>query len=345
MTPQRPGTPSVLRPRPHHPILRRSARSLQFGVGPGGSIEVSGADPALGRLLLGWHGGQPAGDFVARAVAAGVDEPVAHCVLDELCDAGALVDATSHDRMLAARADAHVLVTGDGPLLAGVAAALAAAGVGRLAVVGQGVVLAEDVGPFTNSDRGRPRAAAAARAVRRVAPDTPCEPVVPRGRVDLVVLTDRLQPEQRPTSPHLLVRLVDGLGLVGPLVLPGRSTCLRCLDLHLAAGDPCWPTVAADMLGKVGTADPATAAATAGIAAAQALAALDALVGTGPEPPTLDGVLEIDPRRGTLRRGHWPPHPRCSCGAARGRPDRLPDRVPGDLPSGGEDPSAQINDR
>lgn len=334
---QPPAAPSVLRPRPHHPILRRSAQSLQFGVGPGGSVEVSGADPALGRLLLDWRGGQASEEFVARAVAAGVDEPVAHAVLDELRDAGALVDAAAHDRVVAARADAHVLVTGDGPLLAGVATTLAAAGVGRLAVVGEGVVLAEDVGTFTDSDRGRPRAAAAARAVRRAAPDTPCEPGVPRGRVDLVVLTDRLHPEQQPTTPQLLVRLVDGLGLVGPLVLPGRSACLRCLDLHLAAGDPCWPTVAADMAGKVGTADPATAAATAAIAAAQALAALDAFVGTGPAPPTLDGILEIDPRRGTLRRGHWPPHPRCTCGAARRRSDRLPAHE--------ADPSAQISDR
>ncbi|MDQ2708904.1 MAG: TOMM precursor leader peptide-binding protein, partial [Actinomycetota bacterium] len=162
----------------------------------------------------------------------------------------------------------------------------------------------------------RPRGAAAVRAVHRVAPDVRCEARTPRGRADLVVLTDQLHPDHHPVDlPHLLVRLADGLGLVGPLVLPGRTACLRCVDLHLAARDPCWPTVAADLVGRVGSASPAAMAATAALAAEQALAAVDAVVAAGPPPPTLDGVLELDARRGTLRRQHWPPHPRCSCRA------------------------------
>lgn len=299
-------------------------RSVQFGIGPGGSVEVSGTEPVLRELLLGWHGGQPVDEFVARAVASGVEEAAARGLLDDLQAAGALVDATRHDRVLAARTDAHVLVTGGGPLLAGVAGVLGASGVGKLTVSGDGVVLADDVGAFTASDRGRPRTAAAIRAVRRVAPDVRCERDVARGRVDLVVLTDRLHPEQRPSVPHLLVRLVDGLGTVGPLVLPGRSACLRCVDMHAAAGDPCWPTVAADMAGRVGSADPSTAAATAAVAGAQVLAALDSIVGSEPAPPTLDGVLEVDPRQGTIARQPWPPHPRCPCRAAMNTADQLP---------------------
>jgi bacteriocin biosynthesis cyclodehydratase domain-containing protein len=308
--------PVVLRPRPHHPILRRSGESLQFGVGPGGSVEVSGADAAMRELLLSWHGGQPVARFLALAAASGIEEPEARAVLHELRAAGALIDSTGHDRIVAARAAAHVLVTGEGPLLASVASVLAASGVGRLAISGEGVVLAEDVGSFTTSDRGRPRVAAAVEAVRRAAADVHCEPRSPRDRVDLVVLTDRLHPEERPTAPHLPVRLVDGLGVVGPLVLPGRSACLRCIDLHLAAGDPSWPTVAADMAARVGSPDPATAAATAAIAGAQVLAALDSVVGTGLAPPTLDGMLEVDPRSASIVRRPWPPHPHCACGAA-----------------------------
>lgn len=306
-----------LRPRPHHPVLRRSAESLQFGVGPGGSVEVRGGDPALRRLLLEWRGDQPVDDLVRRAVEAGVPEPEVRSVLAELRRAGALVDSAGADRVLAARAAAHVLVTGDGPLLPGVTSTLAAAGVGRLSIAASGTVLAEDVGTFADLDRGHPRAEAAVRAVHRVAPDVRCTPRPPQGRVDLVVLTDALHPEHgSSTTPHLQVRLIDGLGLVGPLVLPGRTACLRCLDLHLAAGDPCWPTVAADLAGRVGSAGPATVAATAALAAEQALTALDAVVAAGPAPPTLDGVLELDVRRGTLRRVRWPAHPRCSCGTS-----------------------------
>ena len=133
------------------------------------------------------------------------------------------------------------------------------------------------------------------------------------------------------------MRLVDGLGLVGPLVLPGRTACLRCLDLHLAAADPCWPTVAAALVGLVGTAGPATVAATAALAAEQALTALDASAAAGPPPPTLDGVLELDTRRGGLRRRHWPPHPGCSCGAGHRDRAGLSRRGPcGEPEDGGE---------
>jgi hypothetical protein len=103
-------------------------------------------------------------------------------------------------------------------------------------------------------------------------------------------------------------------------VLPGRSACLRCLDLHRAAADPCWPTVAARLAGWVGSAGPATVVATAALAVEQALLAVDAVFGAEP-PPTLDGVLELDLRRGGLRRRRCAPHPDCRCGAAHTHPD------------------------
>jgi bacteriocin biosynthesis cyclodehydratase domain-containing protein len=257
---------SSLRLRPHHPILRRSPDSVQFGAGPGGPVELRGGTPGLRRLLLGWRADQPAEVLLRRAADAGVPESDVRAVLAELHRAGALVDGSDVDRARAARAGAAVSIAGDGPLRPGLAEALEASGV-TLTVSG----------------------------------------------ADLVLLTAR--PSTPPTGPHLLVRLLDGVGLVGPLVLPRRSACLRCVDLHLTARDPCWPTIAADLAGRIGSAGPATVAATAALAAEQALAALDALAGTGPPPPTLDAVLELDPRRGVLRRRHRPPHPDCACGA------------------------------
>ncbi|HEV7789818.1 MAG TPA: hypothetical protein VGP05_12480, partial [Pseudonocardia sp.] len=84
--------------------------------------------------------------------------------------------------------------------------------------------------------------------------------------------------------------------------------------------DPCWPTVAARLAGWVGSAGPATVVATAALAVEQALLAVDAVFGAEP-PPTLDGVLELDLRRGGLRRRRWAPHPDCGCGAAHTHPD------------------------
>lgn len=110
---------------------------------------------------------------------------------------------------------------------------------------------------------------------------------------------------------HLLVRLRDGAGVVGPLVLPGRTTCLGCLDRHRERREPGWAGVAAQLVGRPGHADPACAVATAALAVAQALALLD-----GEEAPAaLDAVLEVDAGRGAVRRRPWSPHPDCPCGA------------------------------
>ena len=103
-------------------------------------------------------------------------------------------------------------------------------------------------------------------------------------------------------TAHLPVRLRDGTGVVGPLVLPGRSACLRCLELHRSACDAGWPAVAAQLVGHAGAADPSCAAATAALAVAQALAALDGAVGGGPAPPALDATLELDMERAELVR-------------------------------------------
>ncbi|MGQ0482585.1 MAG: TOMM precursor leader peptide-binding protein [Pseudonocardia sp.] len=312
--------PASLRPRPHHPVLHRSGSSLQFGVGPGGAVEISGLDVGLRRLLLDWHGARRVEEVLQSAVGHGLDPGTVRSVLAELWAAGALVDGADADRVAAARAEASVLVSGAGPVTAAVATTIAASGVGRLAVSTSGAVRAADVGALGAADSGRPRLAAVVDAVRRVAPDVRCETRAPRGRVDLVVLTGGWLPSPVSDAPHLSTRLVDGLGMVGPLVLPGRSACLRCIDLHHAEHDPHWPTVAADLAGRVGSASPATTAATAALAADQALAAVDALLGNGGAPPTLDAVLHLDTRRGTLCRRPWPPHPRCGCGAAHVAP-------------------------
>ena len=66
--------------------------------------------------------------------------------------------------------------------------------------------------------------------------------------------------------PHLPVRVRDGAGLVGPLVLPGVTSCLRCADLHRSDRDAGWPAVAAQLRDTVGSADRATVLATAALA-------------------------------------------------------------------------------
>src|SRR4051794_25130621 len=118
----------------------------------------------------------------------------------------------------------------------------------------------------------------------------------------------------------------------GPLVLPGRSACLGCLELHRRARDPGWPAVAAQLMGREGHGEPEAAVATAALGVAQVLAVLDG--GTGPAPPgdgdgdgdgartagvppVLGATLELDLAGGTLLRRPWTGHPGCTCGAPR----------------------------
>jgi bacteriocin biosynthesis cyclodehydratase domain-containing protein len=142
---------------------------------------------------------------------------------------------------------------------------------------------------------------------------------------DLVVLTDFLVSDPRllrdlhaAEVPHLPVRVRDGTGLVGPLVIPGVTSCLRCADLHRSDRDADWPAVAAQLRGAVGTADRATVLATAALALNQVHRIIKA-IGDGAgapvsEPlPTLDTTLEFDVNAGTTTARRWSRHPRCQC--------------------------------
>ncbi|WP_051133313.1 hypothetical protein [Nocardia paucivorans] len=135
---------------------------------------------------------------------------------------------------------------------------------------------------------------------------------------DLVILADALIPDPllvhrltRGRIAHLPVRLRDGKGVVGPLVLPGRTACLRCADLVRRDLDDEWPMLAAQLLGRVGYAGPAGIAATAALA----LGELEIILACSPrrEPATLSGTLELDLDSYCLAHRRWAPHADCGC--------------------------------
>lgn len=141
---------------------------------------------------------------------------------------------------------------------------------------------------------------------------------------DLVVLSDALVADPRMLRelhaariPHLPVRVRDGVGLVGPLVLPGVTSCLRCADLHRSDRDAAWPVVASQLRDTVGTADRATVLATAALALNQVDRVIAAVRGgvaveRAPDPPsTLDTTLEFDVNTGSTVARRWARHPRC----------------------------------
>ena len=142
----------------------------------------------------------------------------------------------------------------------------------------------------------------------------------PRRRSDLVILADS-HGRELPGAlvgrmvPHLATSASEAIGVVGPLVLPGRSACLRCLDLARAERDPAWPLILAQLAGQAATdplaCDTVLATMVAAQATAQALAFLDQ--GAEAAAAVTNGTLELVLPDWKWRRRSWQPHPRCGC--------------------------------
>jgi hypothetical protein len=147
----------------------------------------------------------------------------------------------------------------------------------------------------------------------------------PPRTTDLVVLADFLMAEPRVVRElhtarvaHLPVRVRDGAGLVGPLVIPGVTSCLECADLHRTDRDAAWPAVASQLRKVVGSADHATVLATAALALNQVDRVIRVVggghaVGASAEPPaTLDTTLEFNVDAGAVVARRWSRHPDCA---------------------------------
>jgi len=138
-------------------------------------------------------------------------------------------------------------------------------------------------------------------------------------RPDLAVLIGITDPElaarlMSERIPHLAVSASEAIGVVGPLVIPGRSACLRCLDLARTDRDPAWPLILAQLASRQAdppACDAALAAAVAAHATAQALAFIDRPAQAG---PVTNGTLELVLPAWQWRRRTWPPHRDCACG-------------------------------
>lgn len=222
--------------------------------------------------------------------------------------------------VLRARHEASVEIAGRSRLAIQIATVLAAAGVGRVHCAADGVAKLHQVAPagISMADEGDLLAVAAERALRRVAPQIDTSPPAAGERAQLTILAvdgpipdDRQSALHAADAPYLAVSLSLESGVVGPLVLPGLTSCLRCADLHRRDRDPAW-TALAVQLGIPRRYGPASAAVVAtivaGVAAQQALAFLD-----GDDPACLDGTLELHLPDWRLRRRSWAPHPDCGC--------------------------------
>ena len=114
---------------------------------------------------------------------------------------------------------------------------------------------------------------------------------------------------------HLVVRLLEGIALIGPFVVPGVSACLRCLDAHRTDADPLWPLLLAQLTAPVrrgdGVPEPADPALQA-LAVSWAVRDLTSYV-EGRRPATWSATLRLTPDLAETESIAWLRHPGCGC--------------------------------
>jgi hypothetical protein len=140
----------------------------------------------------------------------------------------------------------------------------------------------------------------------------------PRPRPDLAVLADGYPaelPAQLVASGvlHLAASAREAIGVVGPLVVPGQSACLGCVELARSDRDPAWPFILAQAAGQA--AQPVACAATLATAvAAQAVSqVLSCLDLAQPAVAVTNATLELVAPGWQWRRRSWPRHGQCRC--------------------------------
>ncbi|GAB3180338.1 ThiF family adenylyltransferase [Streptomyces incanus] len=307
--------------------LREEGRRMDL---PDGHVDRLVARLSRAGLLDDSRGGGPAADALRekREVLDRLRPDLASLTLTTSAPGDAL-------GRLAARRGARVQVRGAGRVGSMLAALLSGAGVGEVDVRDIGRVEPWDVAPggLLPEAVGDRRHEAARRAVRRAAPDRPprrtaqSSPEEGTPGFSLVIVAPRddvavhtpdpvgAEPLMASGTPHLYAGVVEGTGVVGPLVLPGETGCAGCLQEDRTDRDPTWPRMVAQWRSgrqrRVGACDLPLAATVAGLAGAHALAFLD-----GHVPSSAGARWEA-----SLPGLHWHArpvgaHPGCPCGAA-----------------------------
>ena len=263
---------------------------------PGHAVVLHGEGARA--LLRHLDGATPRSRLEAHGAAVGLSGPEVGEVLHRLAAAG-LLETADHPAL--ARA---VRLVGTGQLGQRLAELLLRAGVDvHLADAGDAAAVA-DGGPLPRSDgRGR------LRPVNHWSkPDGLVLPLsvvaVDTVEVDRVLTAHLLRTDQ----PHLVLRSSGAGVTVGPLVLPGRTACVRCTDLTRRDADPSWP-VLLDQLVRLHRPPHSVAAAWgAAVAATHVLAHLEGVL-----PESAGATLDLDGTDHLVRWRAWPQHVGCGC--------------------------------
>ncbi len=304
----------------------RDRDTLQIGIDPRRAIALSGMSQAATLIGL-LDGSRDRDQLITAAARQGIPAAVTERVLTLLAAGGALDDFP-----------ASTLREVPATLRAGLAAELATASLARQDGDGGARTLARRRGCAVAIEgdqrigRGIARILAAAGVgqvcIGQLCPagETSREARLPTSlrRPDLVVLagvwpSGLAEQLTRERVPHLAAAASEAIGVVGPLVVPGRTACLRCLDYVRAASDPAWPLILAQLSARrpqPAACDAVLAATVAAQAAGQTLAAIDKAPMAS---AAANGTLEVVLPDWRWRRRTWSQHPACLCAGYAGR--------------------------
>jgi hypothetical protein len=296
--------------------LWRDRDTIQIGVDPRRGVALTGAGAAAAVIEL-LDGSRDRAQVITAAAGFGVPAALAERMLALLAAAGVLIDYPA--------GTVRTLPSGLLPELASVSLARRAGdGGGRIlarrrtaavrvcacaAQPGLGTAIAEVLTASGVTAVSEPLSSAEPSAARH------------QQAPALVILIGQHPPEPvigllRGRVPHLAVSAGEAIGTVGPLVRPGATSCLRCLDLARAERDPAWPLI----LAQLGTraADPVAcdAVLTLAVAAQAAARALDFVDCPEAAGPAENATLELVQPGWQWRRRTWRPHPACICRAS-----------------------------
>jgi hypothetical protein len=298
--PPLPDRPQLL---PGTPVLVRAPDEVQVGIDPDRAVLLRGAGPR--RLVSRLDGVRGLPELHRCGAAAGLAAQEVETVLQALHRAGLL-------------ADGH-------PVAAAVRGPVRLAGVGRLGQQVASLLLDAGFDVYAADLDGHgapPRFGPEGEALGAWTPSVGRLTLVShwskpdRDDLDLTVVAadtaeaDRVVTDHllRADQPHLLVRSTGSTVTVGPLVIPGRTPCLRCADLGRRDVDPAWPQVLSQLVHLRPPTSPVLAAWAGSVAAAQALAFL-----AGAVPEVVGATLELSARDHLMRWRAWPRHPGCGC--------------------------------
>ena len=223
--------------------------------------------------------------------------------------------ARTAERILQARDDAVVVIRGSSTPAVAIAIGLASSGVGHVHHQADRPSAVSSPGSSSRPSTLREDNDVAGQ-LRRVSSTIRVHAPAAHQCPDIVVLAGRTIPDlgvaaslSRDGIAHLAVRAGAVRAVVGPLVLPGRSSCLSCAHRYRTEADPGWPAVARTLAEHPADAPAFLNAAVAALAVGQVLEHLDG----ASRPASIGGTLEwasgdVGPRRRT-----WPLHPDCGC--------------------------------